>query len=507
MDTQDPAAGLLTALYEADEDAVVRQLRAGASAESVDEDGQTVLYLAAVNDKPGVVRLLLAAGAAPDRLSAGTDSPLCGAACGGHTEVVRALLAAGAQPDLLEGFGFTALTWAVQRGHAPVVEELLRYGADPNRPGPTGDSPLFVAARRGSPGCVRALLARGARARSEALAEARRWLTLDVEAELRAGLEQMAGPGHEFVTHRFPEDGGVTVEVELLKDGRPASGNDQQTGHAAIVTLLEASLGVAAPAPELADRALRCGDPDNDDWSEAVTMLARRGDEETFEAAAQWCGDGTAPLRQAFGADVLGRLGTEGSRDGPPRRHAEAVGPFAARSLPVLRELARATSEPVTSRSVVAALGLQRDPAALPEILRHAGHPDAGVRRAVAVALCGLVPADHQEGIERLISLTRDADRDVRDWAATALAALDTDTPDLRDALAALLDDTDREVVAEAARGLAIRQDPRAIEVLERLLTEERPDSAPRATAEEAVTHIRDDRVRTLLASTLPRRL
>ncbi|WP_033318015.1 ankyrin repeat domain-containing protein [Streptomyces yerevanensis] len=502
MNTHDPAAALFTAVYEADEDAVVRQLRAGASPESVDEDGQTVLYLAAMTDDPGVVRLLLAAGASPDRLSAGSDSPLCGAACGGHTEVVRALLAAGARPNLVEEGGFTALTWAVQRGHAPVVAELLASGADPNRPGPTGEPPLVTAARRGSPGCVRALLVHGARARSEALAEARRWLTVNVEAKLRAGLERTHGPGHEYVTHRFPEDGGVTVEVQLLKDGRPSSGNDQQTGHAAIVTLLETSLSIAAPAPELADRALRFGDPDNDDWTEAVTALARRGDEETFRAAALWCGDGANPLRQAFGADVLGRLGAEGG----PEQEETAVRPFASQSVPLLRELARETEQPLTLRSVVAALGQHQDPTALPEILRHAGHPDTGVRRAVAVALCGLVPASHAEGIARLVALAGDADRDVRNWATTALAVLDTDTPALRDALATLLDDPDPEVVAEAARGLAVRQDPRAITALQRLLAEEKPDSPPRTTAEEAVEHIRDDRVRTLLSWTLPRR-
>ncbi|GAA2641978.1 ankyrin repeat domain-containing protein [Streptomyces vastus] len=503
MNTQDPTAGLFTAVYEADQDAVVRQLRAGASPESVDEDGQTALYLAAMTDDPGVVRLLLAAGAAPDRLSAGTDSPLCGAACGGHTEVVRALLAAGARPDRVEEGGFTALTWAVQRGHAPVVAELLASGADPNRPGPTGEPPLVTAARRGSPGCVRALLVHGARARSEALTEARRWLTVNVEAELRAGLERTHGPGHEYVTHRFPEDGGVTVEVQLLKDGRPSSGNDQQTGHAAMVTLLETSLGIAAPAPELAARALRCGDPDNDDWTESVTALVRRGDEETFRAAAMWCGDRTNPLRQAFGADVLGRLGTEGRR----AQDEAAVRPYAAQSVPLLRELARGAEEPPTLRSVVAALGQHQDPTALPEILRHAGHQDTGVRRAVAVALCGLVPASHTEGVARLVALAGDADRDVRNWATTALAVLDTDTPALRDALAALLDDPDPEVVAEAARGLAVRQDPRAIGALERLLAESKPDSAPRTTAEEAIEHIRDDRVRMLLASTLPRRI
>ena len=243
MNTHEPP-GLFAAVYAGDEDAVLRLLRTGTSPESTDEDGQTALYLAAVSDAPGVARLLLAAGADPDRLSAGADAPLCGAACGGHIEVVRALLAAGADPDLEEGYGFRALTWAVQRGHAEVVRELLAAGAHPDLPGPTGEPPLVAAARRGSPACVRALLDHGAGGRWEALAEARRWLTLDVAAELRAGLEAAYGPGHKYVSRRWEQEPGTeTVEVALLRDGRPAAANDQQTGHRVIVGLLEAGPG------------------------------------------------------------------------------------------------------------------------------------------------------------------------------------------------------------------------------------------------------------------------
>ncbi|MEW2394818.1 ankyrin repeat domain-containing protein [Streptomyces sp. NPDC046862] len=247
--------GLFTAVYESDEDAVVRLLRAGVSPEATDEDGQSVLYLTAVSDVPGIARLLLAAGADPDRLSAGTDSPLCGAACGGHTAVVRALLAAGASPDLEEELGFTALAWAVQRGNADIVAALLEHGADPNRPTPTGEPPLVAAARRGSPSCVRALLEHGAHARAEAMAEARRWLTVDVASELRAGLERTYGPGHEVTTHRVPEDGGITVVVELRTGDRTVAGNDQQTGHAEIVRLLE-----WARVDEACDRPLAAPD-------------------------------------------------------------------------------------------------------------------------------------------------------------------------------------------------------------------------------------------------------
>lgn len=405
MSTKDPAARLLTAVYEGDEDAVLKSLRSGASPESADTDGETALYLAAVSDRPGIVRLLLAAGADPDRLSQGTDAPLCGAACGGHTEVVRALLASGAAPDRVEGFGFTALTWAVQQGRAAVVTELLAAGSDPDRPGPTGEPPIVAAARRGSPGCVRALLQRGARERSAALTEARRWLTLDVEAALRAGLEQAYGPGHPSAVHRYPEDGGVTVEVQFLDAaGNPVSGDEQQTGHAAITTLLEASLGIAAPGAELAARALRSADPGNDDWTEAAAALGRRADEETLRAAVLWC-RGPDPLRQAFGADVLGRSGTPRGRQ-------------------VLRELARETGDPLAARAAVAALGRLADPAALPEVLRHAGHPEARVRAAVADALAGLLPPGHTEGLERLRALAGDHDTEVSTRAARTLAGL-----------------------------------------------------------------------------------
>ncbi|MFB7242927.1 hypothetical protein CW362_14870 [Streptomyces populi] len=242
MSTNDPAALLFPAVYEGDEDAVVRLLRAGASPEAVDEEGESALYLAAVSDRPAVVRLLLVAGAEPDRLSRGTDAPLCGAACGGHTEVVRALLAAGAHPDIVEEFGFTALTWALRRGHTAVAEALLEAGADPGRPGPAGEPPLVTAAHRGSAGCVRALLAHGAGARGEALAEARRLLGVGVEAELREGLARTHGAGHASVTHRHTSPEGVTVEVQFLDErGRPFAGDDLETGHAEIVALLKAS--------------------------------------------------------------------------------------------------------------------------------------------------------------------------------------------------------------------------------------------------------------------------
>ncbi|MGW0700587.1 ankyrin repeat domain-containing protein [Streptomyces sp. NPDC002867] len=519
------ARALFAAVYDGADDALVRLLRAGVPAETVDEDGQTPLYLAAVAGDAGIVRLLLAAGADPDRASGpeSDDLPLCGAAVGGHTEVVRALLAAGATPDRRELLGFTALTWAVAQGHAGTADALLERGADPDLACPSGEPPLVVAARRGSPSTVRALLRYGASARAEALAEARRWLTLDVEQHLREGLLAQA-PGAETVSRRVAEDGGATVVVEVLRDGRPAAGNEQQTGHGAIATLLEEELGILTPYASLAERALREGDPDRDDWIESVTALWRRGDEETFQAAAAWCGSDD-PLHQAFAADVLGQLGfaytgTDGAggdgarkeEDGDaPRsgnaRHTDGIArPFAARALPLLRELSREARDPELIQAAVTALGHHADPSALDDILRHAGHPDAAVRHRVALALCGLVPGDHAEAVATLTALSRDTAREVRDWSTTALAELDADTPEIREALADRIDDPDPDTAAEAARGLAIRQDPRAEGALVRLLADGDPESPAHGTATDAVRHIRDDRLRRRLQATVPRR-
>ncbi|NUK07886.1 ankyrin repeat domain-containing protein [Streptomyces lunaelactis] len=519
--TKEPTAGahdgraaLFDAVHDGADNAVVRLLRAGTAADVTDEDGQTPLYLAAVSDEVGIVRLLLAAGAVSERASGpdAGDLPLCGAAVGGHTEVVRALLAAGARPDLPESYGFTAMAWAVGQGHTGTVEVLLEYGADPDLPGPGGEPPLVLAARRGSPSTVRALLRHGAGtgAKEAALAEARQWLVRDVERELREGLLQAFGEGdgeadgerYETYARRIEEDGGVTVVVELLRDGTPLAGNERQTGHGAIATLLEGELGISTPYAELAERALRCGDPGRDDWVESMTALRGRGDEETFQAAAAWCASDD-PMRQAFAADVLAQLGFRAPVDGSSAYGP--VRPFAARALPLLRELSRQARDAELIQAVVLGLGHHGDPGALPEILRHAGHPDAEVRHRVALALCGLVSGDHAEGVETLIALSRDADTHVRDWATTALAGVESDAHEVREALAARLNDPDADTAAEAARGLAMRQDPRAAAALARILADEDPDGYARETALEAVGHVRDEQLRRRLEQTAPR--
>ncbi|WP_277356081.1 ankyrin repeat domain-containing protein [Streptomyces sudanensis] len=489
---------LFEAVHGGDDDAVVRLLRSGAPAEATDEEGDTALYTAAVDGRTGIVRLLLAAGADPGRASGegGGDLPLCGAACHGHTGAVRALLAAGAWPDQREEFGWTALAWAVRQGHAGTVRALLEYGADPGAAGPDGAVPLVAAARRGSVPVVRALLEHGAPGRAEALAEARAWLGRDVERVLRDGLAEAYGDGIETVTRRVAEGGGVTVVVEVLRDGRPVAGREQQTGHAAIATLLEAALGERPPYDELAGRALRCGDPSREDWARAAEVLGRRGDGETFAAAAAWCADGD-PLRQAFGADVLARLTASGGR----------AGVFAARAVPVLRELAREAREAEVVLSVVRALGAQGDVSVLPDVLRHAVHPDVRVRRGVAAAVTGLLPAGHREGWPRwsrwpATGTRRCGRRRCGPWRSPRTTPPPCGAPWPPGWTAG---NRTRSSSRRPRARLAARGDGRAVEVLEALLATADPDGPAYAVALAAVEDVRDAAARRRLES-VPRR-
>ncbi|MEU5217857.1 ankyrin repeat domain-containing protein [Streptomyces sp. NPDC020807] len=497
---------LFDAIRAGDEDGAVRALRGGADPEGV-EDGETALYRAAVGNEPGIVRVLLAAGADPGRAAEDPGGlPLCGAACGGHAEVVRALLAGGAAVDQEEAYGFTALAWAVGLGHAGTVRALLEHGADPDRPGPDGVVPLVAAARRGSTASVRALLDHGAAAREAALREARRWIGVDVAAELRRGLVagNDGGQTYEAVVRRVREDGGVTVVVELLReDGAPARGDERQTGHAAIATVLEAELGLRTSHEELAARALRCGDPELDAWTTAVDVLAGRADEETFVAATTWCAY-RDPLRQALGARVLGALPGFGPSAVPVLRRTVSGAAGAPAGVPADGRTGGGSGrEPVLSG--VIALGACGDGEAVPELLASAGHPDAAVRRAAAQALAGIVPPGHVEALGVLLALSRDGDARVRDWATLALAELPDDTPLVREGLAERLGDDDPETAAEAARGLAIRQDPRAVQALAAILADGDPEGAARETALAAIEHIRDARVRSRLEWTSPR--
>ncbi len=85
--------------------------------------------------------------------------------------------------------------------------------------------------------------------------------------------------------------------------------------------------------------------------------------------------------------------------------------------------------------------------------------------------MSGLSGIDDLDAIAGLIELSCDLDDDTRDWATFGLGSQTSlDTPELRDALAARLTDTDPEIRGEAMIGLARRGDERAHPAIEAAL-------------------------------------
>jgi hypothetical protein len=118
------------------------------------------------------------------------------------------------------------------------------------------------------------------------------------------------------------------------------------------------------------------------------------------------------------------------------------------------------------------------DESELADALALATHPDADVRLTLAQQLPFLttaeVPPANLVGVA--IGLSADPDHQVRDWATFAIGQQwrEVDTEAIRRALAARLDDDDRETRQEALVGLAYRRDPRALPRVRAALS--RPD-------------------------------
>lgn len=187
---------------------------------------------------------------------------------------------------------------------------------------------------------------------------------------------------------------------------------------------------------------------------DCVVELQATGSESVFEQAVAWC-DSPDPLERAIAADVLGQL-----REGESTSFGDRAAPHVSRLLRdsdarVLEAAARALSY----------IGVRDQ---LEALVALAKHPDPDVRHGVVLALNRThVPL----ALETLIRLSADDDDTVRDWATFGLGSqTDADTPELRDALVARLDDSSFDVRGEALVGLARVRDRRVYPALLREL-------------------------------------
>lgn len=154
----------------------------------------------------------------------------------------------------------------------------------------------------------------------------------------------------------------------------------------------------------------------------------------------------------------------------------------------LLTMLAQEQEAPIID-AICCALGLWQDPRAIEPMLQHLQHPDDNVRFAITF---GLLNYDEPQAIAGLIQLSNDHNTETRNRATYGLGTLiETDTPEIRNALAARLNDPIPTIQYEAIAGLARRHDPRAFEPL---LTALR--SAPyEALLIEAATQLADTRL------------
>jgi HEAT repeat protein len=199
-----------------------------------------------------------------------------------------------------------------------------------------------------------------------------------------------------------------------------------------------------------------------------VSELRRRGDQQTYGQAACWCRSEDSLLRM-LGAHLLGQLGCLQDY------------PFADAAAPVLLALLDDDEGAVVSASLAGLGFLKRgDPERL---ARMAGSPDAEIR--FSLAFC-LLTRDEPIARQTLISLSRDPDVDVRDWATFGLGCQsDVDNEEIRLALVERLGDTDAETRGEALVGLARRCDPRVEPALVAALLEPEVDALTFEAAEE----------------------
>jgi ankyrin repeat protein len=131
--------------------AAVRSLLGRGAAVNARESrhGQTALMLAASQEHPEVVKVLLEHGAEHGARSQGGFTPLLFAARQGNLEIARLLLEAGGNPNDATPQEGNALVLAAASGHEEVALLLLEKGADPNAMDENGATALHYAVGKG----------------------------------------------------------------------------------------------------------------------------------------------------------------------------------------------------------------------------------------------------------------------------------------------------------------------------------------------------------------------
>jgi hypothetical protein len=194
------------------------------------------------------------------------------------------------------------------------------------------------------------------------------------------------------------------------------------------------------------------GGYDDDKPWDAVQSLRRIGTREVFNRAVALT-ESVEPLERARGLDVIAQLG---------KTAEHPSNSFPRESYDIAIKVVQREREVRPLGSAISALGHIGDSSAVPLIAGFQSHPSEAIRFTVAFAL-GCFP-DDPLSVRTLITLMRDVDADVRDWATFGLGVLgDQDSPEIREALSGRLADDDVDAREEALVGLSKRHDLRIV--------------------------------------------
>ncbi|WP_190159607.1 hypothetical protein [Streptomyces litmocidini] len=382
------------------------------------------------------------------------------------TELVRSLL----RDDSNDRARDQAFCLAVRSYCGHIAQLLLHYGADPSRCASDELLPLREAVESGSPALVEALL--GDHPESELLAMrdlARHWHETGVETELRC----RTGSTDAVACTRIQDDEYYSINEFTL------GGMTARDGHGAILMYLEELLGVRTSFEKLMDRALAHTCQDHTAWGRAAIQLADRRDQATWAAAAA-LRTHPDPSHRLFGAEVLRltHLFDDSDEDA-----------YAGPAMDIFIDWSAEETDVAVLTEVLVALGEHGELRAEAALLPHAGHSDAGVRRAVAQGLSSWSsspPAFSGDARTALLRLIADPDAVVRKTACCTVAVGQDHDPVFADAMAAALDDADRLVQLAAVYGLALHNDERCVEAA-RFLGPQQPGSLEEEGYLEAV--------------------
>lgn len=338
------------------------------------------------------------------------------------------------QSELTGDDGIALLAAAAYAGRHEIVHHLVVWDVDPGRPWAGGVDPVTWAAGNGAYRVLSALLSRD-------------------DDPLRAD---------------SPHRRAMRVAQAALESGPgegPGEGPGRRPAHRAVVTELEAKLGVHRTPDELMARAMVHADPEHDDWFAALLRIAEPESQERFDwarAVAEGAEKAGSLERRRFALDAIDFLGFGFSPD-----HDDEP-PFTREAAEFLRPRLDTEQDPYALRTVVAAFTGYCSREELPAVLAHAAHPDPGVRHRVALAFPAVL-ADRPDALAVLLRLADDPAPATRTSALYALTRCAVDSPAVRGVLAAHLTDADVDARLEAAGALALRGDERGAPVLEEI--------------------------------------